>query len=875
MNVADPQNSNPPSHSHGILGHLSERWPRWRTFLLLVVGLALAVIVGLALRKLLQEVRYDNVMDAVRATPGSHLIAALIATAISYAALTQYDASALRYAGVKVARSTVFLTSFVAYALTNTIGLGPLSGGAVRMRLYTAAGLEPGQIARIIGFNAAAFFLGMLAFGAVGLLWGAPHVAHLVHLNPWVLRLLAAGMLGLLTLFFWLCSRQRILTIQFGPTKRWRFSLRLPPLKLALIQLVISALELTASGLVLWFLLPDNHIHLETFMALYAIAIAAGIISHVPGGVGVFEAVMLLASGRRVPSDAMLGALLLNRGIYYLLPLVLATFALIAYELRSGVAAPVGRMAVHLSPRLLAALTLVAGLWLLVSGATPFTPDAREAMEALKVPVSLIEASHFLGSVAGLGLLLVARGLLHRLDGAWWSALGLSVFAAILALPKGLALSELAMLSVLVVLLVISRHQFTRRSSLLAQRLEPEWLLAVAGVVGASIWVLFFAYQEVDYSNHLWWQFEIDGQAPRSLRAMMGVALLALGYGLWQLLRPPSGNLARPTPEEIEKAAAIVRKSSNADGCLALVGDKHLLFSPSGKSFLMFGKQGRSWVSLYGPVGERREWADLVWQFIEMASSHGGRPAFYQIRPNDLPLYLDCGLHALKLGEFAQVSLPDFSLKGAKRANLRSGVNRGEREGLEFEVLPPETVHTCLPELRQVSDAWLSEQQGREKCFSVGRFDPAYLARMPVAVVRREGELIAFASLLVTDVHHEATVDLMRHRPGVPPGTMDFLFAKVMLHLQAEGYQRFGLGMSPLAGMAERRRAPRWQRLGKLLYKYGDRFYHFRGLRNFKDKFEPEWEPRYLATQGGISPILVLADVAALIGGGMKGVISK
>ncbi len=842
------------------LAGLAEWWPRLRPWVWGAFGLALVAGVGLALRQLLHEVRYADVMAAVASTPAFDIAAAVLATALSYFALTGYDTSSLRYAGASVARPTVLLTSFVAYALSNTIGLGPLSGGAVRMRLYAAAGLEPPQIAQVIVFNAAAFGLGMVAFGALGLLWGAGEVAPLVHVPAAALRALAAALLLGLAGFLWLCARRRVLSLG----RRWR--LRLPPFGLALRQLAISAAELAASAAALWFLLPPDHIALPTFVAFYAIAIAAGIVSHVPGGIGVFEAVMLLASGG-VPSDAMLAALLLYRGIYHLLPLVLATGLLIVYELRSGVAAPVGRMAVHLSPRLMAAMTLIAGVWLIVSGVTPFSEDAREMLAALNVPLPLIEASHFLGSVAGLGLLLLARGLLHQLDAAWWGALGLSIVAALLALPKGIALNEAAYLAALAVLLLISRRQFDRRSSLFAQHLEPEWLLALGGVIAACVWVLFFAYQEVGYSHQLWWQFELDGQAPRSLRALMGVALIALACGLWQLLRPPAGEVAAATPQELERAAAIVRTNPSADACYALIGDKHLLFSPSGRSFLMFGKQGRTWVSLFGPFGEPREWPDLVWQFIELATDHGGRAAFYQVRPGSLPLYLDCGLHALKLGEHAHVPLPEFNLKGAKRQNLRSGVNRGEREGLVFEVVLPSQVAALLPALREVSDAWLAGQRGREKGFSVGRFDEAYLCRLPLALVRREGRVLAFANLLMTEAKEEASLDLMRYAPDAPPGTMDFLFAKIMLHLQAEGYERFGLGMSPMAGMAERRRAPRWQRLGRLLYQYGDRFYNFRGLHSFKDKFEPVWEARYLAAPRGLAPVFVLADVATLIGG--------
>jgi phosphatidylglycerol lysyltransferase len=351
---------------------LGEWWARLRPWLLAAVGLVLTALLGVALRRLLTEVHYAGVMAAMDDTPAPRIWAAVLATGFSYLALTRYDASALRYVGAKVGEPTVLLTSFVAYALSNTIGLGPLSGGVVRMRLYSAAGVEPPQIARVIVFNAVAFGLGMVFFGAVGLLWGAHDVATLIHVPGWVLRLVAAAMLILLIGFVWLCVRRRSIGIgRLG-------TLQLPPAGLALRQLGISAVELAASATVLWLLLPAGHMPLAAFVAFYAIAITAGIVTHIPGGVGVFETVMLLGAGHGVQRDAMLGALLLNRGIYYLLPLVVAAGLLILYELRSGVVAPVGRMAVRLSPSLMAALTLIAGVWLIVSGATPFTADARE-----------------------------------------------------------------------------------------------------------------------------------------------------------------------------------------------------------------------------------------------------------------------------------------------------------------------------------------------------------------------------------------------------------------------------------------------------------------------------------------------------------------
>jgi phosphatidylglycerol lysyltransferase len=341
------------------------------------------------------------------------------------------------------------------------------------------------------------------------------------------------------------------------------------------------------------------------------------------------------------------------------------------------------------------------------------------------------------------------------------------------------------------------------------------------------------------------------------------------------LFRPRRAPLPKPSSEEIDRAEVILRRQPNSDACVALMGDKHFAFSDSGNAFIMFGRRGRSWVSLFDPVGPQSEWPELVWRFLEQAREQGGRASFYQVRPQTLPVYLDAGLRVYKLGEYAYVPLEDFSLKGKSRQDLRSALNRGEREGMTLEVLPPGAPPETIATLRTISDGWLEEHDTAEKGFSLGAFSEPYLRRTPVAIVRANGRPIAFATLMRTDLTAEASIDLMRHVRGAPNGTMDFLFAKLLLHLQAGGYQRFGLGMAPLSGMAEHALAPRWHRVGRLLFTHGENFYNFQGLRAFKEKFAPRWEARYLAAPGGITPLFVLADVAALISGGLRGVITK
>jgi phosphatidylglycerol lysyltransferase len=846
----------------------------FRLTLLVAFLIVLGVAVFSTLHHLLSQLSYNDLVHALVAQSSVHLALAIGATIISYLFMTAYDKSALHYAGVTLKNSTTLLTSFIAFALGNTVGFGALAGGAVRLRLYSAAGLEPAQVTKVIGFNVVSFSLGIVTFGAAGLLWGAQSVAHKTGFSANMLQIMSLLVLMVVVSFFLMCAVRRSVML-------WRWRIALPDFNMALVQLGIAAGDMFFAALTLWVLLPAGSMTFPSFIALYMMALALGVISHVPGGLGVFEVVMLMGIGHHVPVDQVAGALLLYRCIYFILPLALATLLLAHYTWRSGTmlhlanaARPFIRAATQLTPVLLAVFTFIAGLILLLSGVTPTTEEAAELL-AMHVPLVLIESSHMIGSICGLLMLVLARGLMHRLDAAWWGAMIATGFSFWVALPKGIAWHEMILLGFLFILLMMSRRHFNRRSSLFVQILDPYWFISVFAALGAISWILFFSYRNVAYTQQLWWRFEVDADAPRSLRAMLAVAVITLLIALWQLMRRPAGDPPLPSSDDLARAEQIIQAQQVAGAGLALSGDKHLLFSESGKSFIMYGKMGRSWVGLFDPVGVQSEWRDLIWEFIEMVHAHGGRAAFYQVRPETLPLYIDAGLSAFKLGEAAWVNLANFHLKGGSRANLRTAVNRAEREGMTFEIIPREQVYDMLPQLRKISDAWITAQKTREKGYSLGVFDTHYLMRFPLALVRLKGQPIAFASLLETAHRRESTIDLMRHGGDVPSGTMDYLFIQLMQYYQALGYERFGLGMAPLSGMAEHELASRWHRFGRLLFGHGERFYHFRGLRSFKEKFSPDWEPRYLAAPGGLATVLTLADVTSMINRAKPGMAKK
>jgi phosphatidylglycerol lysyltransferase len=819
------------------------------------------------LQKASAGISFDAMVAGIRATSPVALMGSFVATFLSFAALLGYDLSGLRYAGARPPFTAALLASFCGFAIGNTIGLGAFSGGAVRYRLYTAAGLSPGQIARVILFIAIAFGIGLATITALGLLLRAEEVSRLLGAPAIPLRSAAAVILALAIVFLSFSAVRRK-PLRLGPVE-----FTLPGAPLVLTQIGLTALDILAAATALWILLPTASTSFIAFAAVYAAALTLGVLSHVPGGLGVFEVAILLAIGNKAPPSAVAAALVVYRAIYFLLPLLLATLLLASFEARRAldgeIGRRVGRAAAQQAPSFIAVTTFGVGATLVVSGAMPAFIDRLQILQ-VSVPLWAVEISHLFSSIAGLVLLFAARGLFYRLDGAWWLAFSIALISVPFALTKGLAIIAPSVVAILLVGLVMARRQFRRHSSLLSLPLTIGWGLAVGCVLAAMVLMLFFAFYDVEYGHQLWWQFEFDATASRALRAVAGVAVLALIFGLSQLLRPAAGRISPPTTADLERARRIAAGQPRADAVLALMGDKSFLFSDTGKAFLMFAKRGRTWASLGDPVGPQKDWPELVWRFVELADAHGERAAFYQIPASSLPLYLDAGLKLLKVGEAAHVPLASFSLNGSSRAGLRYALKRGERDGLEFEMIPPGSLDTVIDELRDISNAWLARQQVEEKAFSVAAFTRDFVFAQPVALLHQHGRPIAFATVMTTDTKQEVTVGLMRYRPGEASRyAMEYLFVRLIEWAQDQGYGSFNLGIAPLSGLGEHRLAPRWHRVGRLIWAHGRSFYNFLGLRTFKDKFDPIWEPRYLAASGFLAPYLALLDITALTAGGL------
>ena len=595
------------------------------------------------------------------------------------------------------------------------------------------------------------------------------------------------------------------------------------------------------------------------------------------------------------------------------------SFVLHEAYIRSGIESTKKRRILHSIwvPQLLALATAVLGTAMLVVSILPPAAD-RELLLGEFIPIPIVEASYLLNTLMGFALIVLARGLYQRLNGAWHLSMWLLGASIVTLLVKHLEIEVAVVCTFLFIVAYFNRSYFNRQSNLMSLRLNTQTLVLLSMFLISLFWVGMYVYRNEAYSPDLWWSTSGDGGA-RFLRSFAMLAILTITYAIFSLIRFKKPLPSLPTQVELAQAEQVARQSAYSIANLSLLGDKQLLFSDTGDSFIMYQTQGRSWIVMSDPMGDESEFGTLIEAFIELCQSFGGTCVFYEVSNRHRQLFNDNGIQLLKIGEEAIVDLDAFSLQGSKNSKFRQVISRGSKDGLSFEVIPQEQVLALLGDLKTVSDIWLGDKKVAEKGFSLGYFDEDYLKRFDCAVVKYQGEIVAFANLWQSGQHNELSIDLMRYKEvrnsagKEIKSMMDYLFVNLFMWGKEIGYHHFSLGMAPFTGLevqikpvvesnvlkdedlksndqntvdseqiespAAEAIGPRWRYVTNTVTKYGKTYYNFTGLRNFKEKFNPDWEPRYIGIEtglrAGMKPIKGLTDATLLISGGLGSLVKN
>ena len=293
----------------------------------------------------------------------------------------------------------------------------------------------------------------------------------------------------------------------------------------------------------------------------------------------------------------------------------------------------------------------------------------------------------------------------------------------------------------------------------------------------------------------------------------------------------------------------------------ALLPDKRFLLSGPGQPDwgIAYRVVGRQALALGDPFGDPAAASEAINAYAEMCGRQGWKPVWYQTTAQNLDVYRQAGLHAVKIGEDAQIALADFSLAGKKYVKLRNDLRRIEKAGVLLETFGPEAPPSveCIAEMDAISRGWRKAHRANEGWFAMGGFDPSSRlfteSRYFVARDTNTGRMLAFTSFVPVfgpGAVRGWTLDLMRRQPETLHGVMDYLIVSAATQFAAEGAETLSLGLSPLAGADDPAEAAATSSIRRFLYTRLNRAYNFQGLHTFKSKFATHWEPRYLAYSG-------------------------
>ena len=808
--------------------------------------LVIAVVVAISWQAL-RQIHPGEVRGALNALDSSWLALAALATAANIAVMGLYDV--LAFAHTRSKWSERWRYGAVAFAWSNFLTLGPLAGPAIRFWLYRPAVDRSADIEGGVVNIASAFISGLIGWTLAAVV--VPRAAQ----TEWAMVL--AGVAFVSTFAAAIAARFVIDRIE-------RFA--------ASAATGTGPVWLAAIGWLDWLLASLAFVAcvrsagvpapvIETIRSFF-LGQAIGLVSLVPGGFGSADTFWIAHLG--IGQNPATAVIITYRLIYYAVPWAAASLLILTWVTHRT------PRRVEVARRVIAGIIGASGVLMLLSVATPGLHTRLRLLEQA-VPLPLVEVGTLSAAVTGVLLLVIARGLAKGYRAAFRATVIILTVAAFSSILKGFDYEEAIVLSCVALLAVAQSPLFDRPS-------HGDWLegrdLGVA-FVALVVFLVFgiFGHRVSARTFERLSQVEYRLEATRFLRTALTLAFALVTAALYMLLRVPV-RFRRPAEGTIERALQLNGELGSATTPMMVVnGDKDVFFDGD-RGFCLYRTAGPYMVVFSDPVvrtpPERSIFLNSLFTF---AGEIDRRPVFYQVSLDWIPPLHDRGYGFFKLGEEGQLPLARVTLDGPAGKLYRQIVRRGDRDRVRFRVLPPFEARRVLPEIREISDDWLTAKQVRERQFSIGFFDEQYVTRFPLGVVEDAGgRIIAFANILAGPRREELSVDLMRYRSDAPK-VMDFLFVSLFLHGKEKGYRRFNLGMAPLASVGELAGAHMRERLANLLFQHGEHWYNFQGLRQFKEKFEPDWVPRYMAYQNAWEWPVAIAHVSALIAGGWSTVL--
>ncbi|MCD8915200.1 bifunctional lysylphosphatidylglycerol flippase/synthetase MprF [Staphylococcus simulans] len=803
-----------------------------------VFAAVLFIIVVMTLYRELSTINFKKLFMLFEKLNRVELTSLLVVGGLSILLLSFYDVVMVRTLKLKMPMMKVMRVSYIINALNSIIGFGGFIGAGVRVSVYKQYTKDTKTLLHYISLVLLSMLTG-LSLLSILVVTHVFNAKHLLDDYP-VVHVLLYVVACFLPLFVFV-------TIKKPVQQSHRFT--------GVYLTIVSSIEWLAASMVLYFALRivDLNVDFTSFVGIFIIAAIAGLISFIPGGFGAFDVVILVGLKHlNLPEEKIVLALMLYRFAYYIVPVVIALILSMfefgtsakRYLEQSKYYTPAKevtsflfsyqKMITQKIPSLsLAVLVMFTSLMFLLNNVSIIYDGLYDPNHMFYYIVVTIHTS------ACLILMLNVRGIFKQSRRAILFAMISVILIFMITVYTNTSFILITWLLIVFGLLVYAflKAQVLKRPI----RLRHLMSMLIISVVMLTLnhFVIAFVLEAVDA-----YRIEVDNSMLRYYLWLTILAVIVIvTFIVW--LFEQAYKKVKPDNDIAQCEAIIEQYGGNYLSHLLHSGDKQVFMDESEEAFIMYRLKANCLVVLGDPIGNKDRFNALLEALYHYARYVGYEIIFYQATDRYMPLYHDFGNQFFKLGEEAVIDLSTFTTSGKKRRGFRATLNKVEEQNINFEIIEPPFNQDLLKALEQVSDAWLDGKN--EMHFSVGRFTQDYLEKAPVGILREaDGRIIAFCSLMPIHNDEAISVDLIRWLPDVDLPLMDALYLHMLLWSKEQGYHAFNMGMATLSNVGQNEYSYWNERLAGKVFENFNTLYRFSGLRRYKEKFKPNWEPRFL-----------------------------
>lgn len=795
----------------------------------------IVIITSFVIFKQVKEIDPKDMKTLIKSMDTRNKLFFIIFGLVCFSFSTIYDFILSRYYKMDIPSKSIFKIGWVCQSFNNFIGFGGVAGLTIREMMYDKYKVDKSVVKKILFI---VLFSDMIGLFSLGL--------------PSSIELFKTQNYKIVPILFLMF----VAVIVFIFIDRFKFTNNLKDeksifkrdqKKLRLYITLESTFEWSLAAIFFAFTIRyfEPNISLLKASTVYVIATIVGILSLIPGGLGSFEATCIILFNQLGYGTAnIVLSLLICRICYTIIPWVIGLILLIpsTKELSDEMYIKRGN---EISNSL-SYVVLACGVLIIISAIFPaLIVKNRFIYNLLYNQVFLVTKSFSL--ICGLILIALSTGIRTRVRSAYWLTLItlLTLFSLYLFMEKSLTLSVIYIL--LISGLISNKEYFDG----LTEKVSIKKLLIMSAIVFAITFILIGHY---NVKNNINFYNRVDKFSLYYIKHNLAnilffpiliVSIYSILLGVERKYLP-----FRPITrkDEIKFEEFFKKYPYTLNSHSFYMKDKNIFINSKNTVLFLYRSYKDKIFVLGDPAGDENDFESAIEEINNFAIDRKMEVVFFQITGKHLESFINNNYSFLKLGEDAIVNLKNFSLDGKKFKIMRRSLNSMDKLNLKFKVYNPPFDDVFINRLRIISNEWLEDR--REMQFSIGAFKKDYLNKAPIFTIEDDNNIYAFATMFPIKGTKVISIDLMRYVKDGPANLMDMIFLSIINWAKERGYEYFDLGGAPLSNVGNKISSSNKEKMIKLAYKYGNKIYGFQGLRQFKNKYRPEWNSTFLAYRG-------------------------